>query len=249
MAREILSENAARYIYREGDKVYKTFREGFPKSEVLNEAFINARAEDLCGSLVPKVEAVECIEGRWTIIREYAEGETLAQLMEAHPEKKMVYMEQMLELQLDLQSRRAPRMQQLKTKMAQQINELGGIDDATRYELLTRLEKMPVHEKLCHGDFRPSNIIMGTDGKPHIIDWVHAARGNASADIARTYLILELRDKEFAEQYLNAFCEKTGTARQYVQDWLPLVAAAQLTKKRPEEKEALETWLNICDHM
>lgn len=249
MSKVLLSENAARKIYRDGDKVLKMFRQGFPKSEVFNEAFVNARAEDLCEELVPKVEGVFQEEGCWGIQREYIEGDTLEALLLEHPEKKQAYMEMMLHLQLSLLSRKAPKLQQLKTKMAQQLNELEGIDDATRYELLTRLDKMPVHDKLCHGDFRPSNIIIGKDGKTYVIDWVHAARGNASADIARTYLILALTDKAMAEEYLQAFCEKTGTARKYVEDWLPIVAAAQLTKKRPEEIALLESWLNICDHM
>ena len=48
---------------------------------------------------------------------------------------------------------------------------------------------------------------------------------------------------------MDLFCEKkTSTAKRYVQQWLPLVAAAQLTKKRPEEKELLQSWLNVCDY-
>ena len=108
---------------------------------------------------------------------------------------------------------------------------------------------MPKHTKLCHGDFSPSNIIVQEDGTMYVIDWVHATKGNASADIARTYLILALSDKEAADWYLDKFCEKTNTQKKYVQDWLPMVAAAQLTKKRPEEQALLESWLNICDHM
>ena len=58
------------------------------------------------------------------------------------------------------------------------------------------------------------------------------ARGNASADVARTYLLFCLSDQAAADKYMDLFCEKTGTAKRYVQQWLPLVAAAQLTKKR-----------------
>ena len=103
-----------------------------------------------------------------------------------------------------------------------------------------RLQGVPLHTKLCHGDFRPSNIIVDKDGNYHIIDWVHATKGNASADVARTYLILALSDMEAADWYLDKFCEKTDTKKKYVQDWLPMVAAAQLTKKRPEEQALLE---------
>jgi len=85
---------------------------------------------------------------------------------------------------------------------------------------------MPKHTKLCHGDFCPSNIIVGDDGKWYLVDWVHASQGNASADVARTYLLLSLKDKKTADMYMDLFCEKTGTEKRYVQGWLPIVAAA-----------------------
>ena len=44
------------------------------------------------------------------------------------------------------------------------------------------------------------------------------------------------------------YCKKTGTAVKYVQDWLPIVAAAQLKFKRPEERELLLTWIDIADY-
>lgn len=249
MAKEILSKNAARCIYRDGDKVLKEFAEGFPKDEVFHEAFINARIEEIYGQSVPKVLSVSCVRGKWTLTKAYAEGETLEALMKKNPAKKQAYLQKMLELQLQIQAFKAPVLEQLKSKMRRQINELNGIDEGTRYELLTRLEGMPEHEKLCHGDLRPSNIIVDQNGEYHVIDWVHATKGNASADIARTYLILALDDKKTADSYLNMFCEKTKTKKEYVQNWLPIVAAAQLTKKRPEEETELRTWLQICDHM
>ena len=80
-------------------------------------------------------------------------------------------------------------------------------------------------------------------------DWVHASQGNASADVARTYMTLYLADKAAAETYYQEFCAKTKTDKSYVHKWLPIVAAANLTKQRPEEKEILESWLNVADLM
>ena len=34
----------------------------------------------------------------------------------------------------------------------------------TRYHLHDRLEGMPRHTKLCHGDFNASNVVMADDG-------------------------------------------------------------------------------------
>ena len=112
---------------------------------------------------------------------------------------------------------------------------------------MTRLDAMPNHTKLCHGDFNPSNVIVKEDGSMKIVDWAHATQGNASGDAAITYLEFALKDQKLADLYLELFCKKSDTAKQYVQKWLPIAAAAQLTKNVPEEKEFLSRWTDIID--
>lgn len=72
---------------------------------------------------------------------------------------------------------------------------------------------LPKHNKLCHGDYCPDNILVETDDTGKItaitaVDWVHATQGNASADVANTYLMLKLVDESFAEKYLVDFCKR-----------------------------------------
>ncbi len=245
MAKQLISSSSTKSVYRDGNVAIKEFCEGFPKAEVLNEALCNARVEDLPGLHVPKILGVSVVDGKWSIMKEYIEGKTLEQLMEENPDKTQEYMEQMVDLQLEIHSKACPLLNKLKEKTIRALNEEPELDESTRYELLTRLDGMPKHTKLCHGDFSPSNIIVQEDGTMYVIDWVHAAQGNASADVARTYLLLSLKDSKLADLYMDLFCEKTGTDKRYVQGWLPIVAAAQLVKKRPEEKELLEKWINV----
>ena len=113
--------------------------------------------------------------------------------------------------------------------------------------MLTRLDSMPKHIKLCHGNFTPENIIINDKGT-YVVDWVAARQGNASADVAKTYLLLSLQSKDIAERYMNLFCEKTNTSKKYVQDWLPIVAAARLTEQKPEEKELLMKWVDVVSY-
>ena len=123
-------------------------------------------------------------------------------------------------------------------------------DATTRYDLHSRLDSMKRHDKLCHGDFNPSNIIITPNDDVYIVDWAHATQGNASADVARTYLLFYLSGKEeFADKYLNLFCERTDTAKQYVQKWLPIVAASQSVKGNKEEIGLLSRWVNVVDYM
>lgn len=249
MARELLSQNATKSVYRDGDKAIKVFCKGFPKAEVLNEALISARVEAIGGINIPSIVEVSVDEdGCWSITKDYIEGKTLKELMDENPDKVDEYLNQMVDLQLMIHSKTCPLLNKLKDKMARQISEIEELNPVNRYDLMTRLDSTPKHVKLCHGDFQPNNIIVSNDGTMYVLDWVHATQGNASADVARTYLLLCLDDETKAEKYMDLFCQKTGTDKRYVQQWLPLVAAAQLTKKRPEEQALLHRWLDVCDY-
>ena len=71
----------------------------------------------------------------------------------------------------------------------------------------------------------------------------------ASADAARTYLVFWLAgQRETAEKYLKLYCKHADVARQYVQKWLPIVAASQTVKGREEELELLSSWVNVVDY-
>jgi RIO-like serine/threonine protein kinase len=108
---------------------------------------------------------------------------------------------------------------------------------------------MPEHDKVCHGDFNPSNIIISKDNVPYILDWSHATQGNASADAARTYLLFWLAgESDRADMYLNFFCKKSDTAKQYVQKWISIVAASQLVKGKEAEREFLLHWIDVVDY-
>ena len=242
--KNLVSKGVNASVYKEDGKAIKVFNKDFPKSEVLNEALNTARVEET-GLNIPKISEVSIIDGQWAISMDYIEGDTLAKLMNDNPDKMDEYLNIMVDIQLDMMTKRCPLLNKLKDKMTRQIQSLD-IDDGKKYDLLTRLDGMPKHVKLCHGDFNPNNIIE-SNGKYYILDWVHAAQGNASADVARTYLLFALDDKDVAEKYMDIFCKKSNTEKKYVQQWLPIVAAAQLTKQRPREKEMLEQWLDVFD--
>ena len=234
-------------IYRDGENCIKVFDSDYSKADVLNEALNQARIEET-GLNIPKIKEVLTIDGKWAIVSEYIKGKTLAQLMQDNPEKKEEYLNLFVDLQLEVQSKTCRLLNKLKDKMNRKISETD-LDATTRYDLHTRLEGMPKHTKVCHGDFNPSNIIIAEDGTPYILDWAHATQGNASADAARTYLLFWLAgDIEGAKSYLDLFCKKSNTAKQYVQKWMPIVAASQSVKGNKEEREFLLSWVDVVDY-
>ena len=234
-------------IYRDGDRAIKVFNTEYSKADVLNEALNQARIEEI-GLKIPKVLEVTMFDGKWAIVSEFIKGKTLAQLMEENSEKKSEYIELLVDLQMSVHSKTSPLLNKLKDKMNRKIAATE-LDATTRYDLHTRLEGMPKHNKVCHGDFNPSNIIVTDDGVPYILDWSHATQGNASADVARTYLLFWLNgDISGAELYLETFCKKSDTAKQYVQKWMPIVAASQSVKGNEKEREFLMSWVGVVDY-
>ena len=243
----IIVTSKNKVLYRDGDKCIKLFDENYSKSDVLNEALNHSRIEET-GLNIPKIHEVTLVNGKWAIILEYIEGKTLAELMEENPEKKDEYIELLVDLQMEVHSKVSQLLTKLKDKMNRKIANTK-FDSTTRYDLHTRLESMPKHNKVCHGDFNPTNIIITPNGTPYIVDWAHATQGNASADVARTYLLFCLDgDEEGAKTYLDTFCKKSGTSKQYVQKWMPIVAASQSVKGNEHEIEFLASWVSVVDY-
>ncbi len=241
-----IKEREHKRIYRDGDKLVKEFDETFTKAEVLNEALNNARIEET-GLKIPKLLNVSKTDNGWAITREYIEGESLSDIMKKNPEKEDEYLEKFVDLQLEIHSKRAVHLNKIKDKMHTKISA-SSYEATLRYDLHNRLEGMKKHTKVLHGDFCPSNIIVTPNDEYYVIDWAHATQGNASADAARTYLIFNLQNKkELAEKYLNLFCKKADIAKQLVQQWMPIVACSESVKNIPEEKELLDSWVNVFD--
>ena len=243
----VIAVRTAKTVYRDGDLCIKVFNEEFSKADVLNEALNQARIEEI-GLNIPKIHEVTKIDGKWAIVSDFIEGKTLQQLMDEDPDKKDEYLNMFVDLQLTVLSKTCPLLNKLKDKMNSKIS-MAELDATTRYDLHTRLNGMPKHNKVCHGDFNPSNIIIAVDGTPDIIDWIHATQGNGAADAARTYLLFWLKgDIETAKQYLELFCKKSDTAKQYVQKWMPIVAASQSVKGNEKEREFLLSWVNVVEY-
>lgn len=243
----IIAVRTGKTVYRDGSNCIKVFEKDYSKADVLNEALNQSRVEET-GLNIPKIKEVTMIDGKWAIISEYIEGKTLDRLIEENPEKKDEYLQLFVDVQIEIQSKTCELLTKLKDKMNRKIS-VSELDATTRYDLHTRLEGMPRHKKLCHGDFNLSNVILTPDGTPYIIDWSHATQGNASADVARTYLLFWLNgDIDGANRYLELFCKKSNTAKQYVQKWMPIVAASQSVKGNEKERQFLLSWVDVVDY-
>ena len=243
-----IAKRATKSVYQDNGKTIKLFVENYSKADILNEALNQARVEEGTDLYMPKLLAVTQIENRWALVSEHIEGTPLDVLMEQHPEKMEEYLNKFVEIQLTILGKQVPLLNRIKEKYKRKINEVETLSDNTKYELLQRLEGMKNHTKLCHGDFNPSNVIIKENGEVYVIDWAHVTQGNGSADVARTYLLFTIDGKkDVAEKYLDLFVEKSGIEKSYIQRWIPIVAAALISKAKPEEAAFLHEWADVIE--
>lgn len=239
----VIAVRNTKTIYRDSDKCIKTFLSGYSKADILNEAYNLALIEET-GLNTPKLIEVTRIDGKWSIVTEYIKGKTLSQLMKESPEKKEDYLRLFVELQISVHEKSCPELIRQRDRLNRNIIRCD-LNANTRYDIYSRLENMPRHTKLCHGDFCPANVIIDEEGTPYIIDWSQASQGNASADAARTYLMFWMNgDISGAQRYLELFCEMSNTDKEYILEWMPLVAAARTIKCDEKEKEFLYSWIH-----
>ena len=55
-------------------------------------------------------------------------------------------------------------------------------------------------------------------------------------------------EKELAEKYRELFCRKNGSPMEYFEKWLPIVAASQSVKGKPDERDFLISWADVVDY-
>lgn len=238
---KVIARPAHKVVYQCGDVVVKLFDASYSKADVLNEALNQARVEQT--SLhIPRVRGVESFDGLWGVVSDYIEGLTLSQLVEQNPERAEEALSLFVDLQRQVHGTVCPMLGRLKDKLNWKITH-SALDAETRFALHVRLEEMPTHTKLCHGEYNARNIVVATDGAPYLLDWAHACQGNASADVALTYLLFLLKgERDRAEAYLELYCKRGGVHRQYVARWIPIMAACELLRNRPGTAEKLTVW-------
>lgn len=237
-------------VYDLGDKIAKVFNETKPVSDVFNEALNLARINE-CGIRSPKALEVTKLEGDeagWALITTKVPGVTLAEKIEAEPQRFGEYLERFVDLQIEIHGYTSPLLNRQGDKYARMINSLEAINATTRYNLLERLDGLKKGTAVCHGDFNPSNVIVSEDGTLSVCDWAHATQGAPAADVAMTYLLFSLTSKEQAEAYLDTYCERADMAKQIVRQWLPVIAASELARKRKVNEEFLMSWVDVFDY-
>lgn len=232
-------------IYTDGNSYYKIFNKNYKKTDVYLEAFITAMVENT-GLNVPSIQEISIMDEQWYFKTDCIEGKTLYSMMLNDLENAEKYLDKMVEIHTSIHKKRCDKLPFQKEKLADHIN-FSNLDKNLKIDLLDMLNTCPRHRKLCHGNFTPHNVLVSGE-KYYITDWNHASQGNASADVARTYLWMKIHMPSFAEIYLDKFCKATSTSKRYVENWIPIVAAARISKNNPEEIKILRSLISVVEY-
>ena len=248
-SKTLIVERGNKKVYDLGDSIVKVFNDEKPVSDVFNEALNLSRINET-GIASPKIIEVSEVEGEGFAIKtSKIPGVTMADKMAAEPARFYEYLEQFVDLQIEIHTYRARQLNRMRDKYTRMINHVEQINATQRYSLLERLNGMKREYQVCHGDFNPTNIIVCDDGTLAVCDWAHATQGSPAADAAMTYLLFALTDAEKAEAYLEMYCERADEPMQVVRQWMPIVAATELARKRNQDDvEFLLSWVDVFDY-
>jgi hypothetical protein len=188
--------------------------------------------------LAPAPGGVVEIAGRWGVVMEHVGAPVLAERLAA-PGGVEEVLEVMLALHRRVHEWAAPSgLPKLKERLTRNIEGTRLLDEATRRRLLDMIPALADGDRLCHGDFHPYNIL-GTGADARIVDWLDASAADPAADVCRTFVLIGSVQPALAERYVDAYCSAAGLDRTAVHAWLPVVAAARLAEKVPDETERL----------
>jgi hypothetical protein len=171
-------------------QVLKLFKVGVPRRVGRHEARMT-RAVFSAGAPAPEVFDEVNLEGRFGMVLTRFDGPTLLQLSRSGA---MTFEQTGAILAAVCMSVHKtpppPNVPSLRDGMGGSLQFLGGmLPKHIAPDILSRIERLPRGDGLCHCDLHPGNVIMTADG-PRIIDWDGAVRAPAALDLACCHISL-----------------------------------------------------------
>lgn len=174
-----------------GHTVLKLYRAGIDG----NIAEATALASLHHTNIAPRLDDTVTVNGRIGLVLERLDGDDMLTLLQHRPWRMPSMARTFAHAALRVHRTPAPTdLPNLNEVLDAQINA-ADLDPRRRELALRTLQTLPTGDRLCHGDLHPGNAIVTTTGT-RIIDWPAATRGQPSADLARTLLLLRHADPQ-----------------------------------------------------
>lgn len=209
------------------------------------------------GAPAPELLGIETVDNRPASIYKRVGGSSMWEHIVQVPGSISAHARTLAELQAFLTTLVAPvSLPAMRDRLSAKIRVAARRWGAS---LVDALDAMPTQlpTRLCHGDLHPGNVIMGRDG-PVIIDWFDVSRGDPTADVARTGLLLSVvrhgaagpkhlagAGPEIVERtkraYLAAADELLAPDPDELRRWDAVAAVARLAEGL-ESEDLLDAW-------
>ena len=229
-------------------KVLKLYNEGWNIKDIQNE-FEVGKAMESYGISAPKVYDLVTCKNRHGIVFQRLENHTLMHKLLSQPASWKKQSRRMAFVHAQLNQIHDERyvLKDQKTFYKQMILSRTSIDETIKKQLLDKLAALPDGCSICHGDFHPMNLLFHKE-QLYIIDWLGALRGNPLADVAGSYLIMQVMGVDaigtnhsflrtriqtwaihrFAAYYLQTYLSITHTDKKDIDEWIAIRAATYL---------------------
>jgi Ser/Thr protein kinase RdoA (MazF antagonist) len=240
---ELLAEGRTAEVFAYGEgRVLKLDRPDWNGLSVFEATVLVDLAE--AGLPVARSHGTVTVDGRHGVVLDRVEGPSLLQVVSAAgPEEVDRLAARFAALQLHCNEVTVGALPDLVPRLGNEI-EASVPEGALRAELLALLA---AHDDggrgVCHFDFHPSNVLVGSGGWV-VIDWLTVAAGPSAADLARTLVLWGQRSTGSLGRFLRAV-RREGLARRGLGDdtldaWVRVTAAARVAEGFEGEERA---WL------
>lgn len=192
------------------------------------------------GINTPKVFEIIEVHGRPAQVMERVDGHDMFTHIASNPLRIVSAARTLAEVHADLHKVEAPLgLEEIHGYLSQRIAGSDLVPADVSDAALTALADLPEGMAVCHGDYHPGNLLL-TEAGSVLIDWTGATRGDATADFARTTLMLRIGELPPGAPGIIRLLASVGRGV------LLRLYSRSYRKAMPVDNEMLEAWTIVC---